>query len=137
MYYAQKFNLNPADRIVVPIFQTGITKHHAIYLGLGLYGYEWIAENHANQGVRIITAEQYFNEHPKISRIERFIGNSYQRKIAIENAQNLKGKQYDLFKYNCEHYANEIQHGQAQSGQVSGFFILASLFVFGCLIAAK
>ena len=136
MNYAQKYNLSPADRIIAPLFQTGITKHHAIYLGLRLLGVEWVAENHVDQGVRIITASRYFAEHPVITRIEKFKGSEYQRQIAINTAYSLEGTQYDLFAYNCEHYANEVQYGQPKSKQVENFFLLLGVLFLGYIITA-
>jgi hypothetical protein len=75
MTYASTHKLNPADRIVTPWLQTSLTKHHAIYLGFNEYGQELIAENDVNEGVRIVTAWQFAQQHPVISRIEKFQGN--------------------------------------------------------------
>ena len=85
----EKLNLQPADRIVAPLFKTGLTKHHAIYLGVNDYGQKLIAENDFTEGVRIVTAEQFSMEHPVIDRIERFQGNYFQRNRAVLTAQNL------------------------------------------------
>lgn len=137
MNYAQKHNLSPADRIIAPLFHTGITKHHAIFLGVGLLGGEWVAENHADHGVRIITASQYFAEHPLIARVEKFSGNAYQRQLAINTAYSLQGTRYDLFAYNCEHYANEVQYGQAKSKQVENFFLFLGILLLGCIITSE
>jgi hypothetical protein len=130
MSYAQKFNLNPADRIVAPLFQFSITKHHAIYLGVDDYGQELIAENDFNQGVRIVSAERFFSENPTLVRIERFQGNYFQRNIALQTAIELEGKPYDLFLYNCEHYANEVQHGRVKSNQVENLLIALGVSAF-------
>jgi hypothetical protein len=135
MSYASTFHLNPADRIVTPWLQTGLTKHHAIYLGFNDYGQELIAENDVNAGVRIVTAQQFAIEHPVISRIEKFHGNYFQRNGAVRTAVSLEGKVYDLFSYNCEHYANQVQHGKAESQQVKNFFLIASFVTFGLILA--
>ena len=58
--YAQQHGLLPADRIKEPIFQTGITKHHSIYLGMDESGNEWISENHKFHGVRLVKASDFF-----------------------------------------------------------------------------
>ncbi|HEX7846696.1 MAG TPA: YiiX/YebB-like N1pC/P60 family cysteine hydrolase [Chitinophagaceae bacterium] len=130
MKYSLLYNLNPADRIVGPLFQTGLTKHHAIFLGEDDLGQEWIAENHYIEGVRVIPASMFFKTN-KIDRIERFKGNNYQRRMAIEKAQRLIGKPYNLFTYNCEHYANEVLNGKVESRQVATFFAIAigALFI--------
>jgi hypothetical protein len=135
MSYASTYQLNPADRIVTPWLQTGLTKHHAIYLGFNDYGQELIAENDTHVGVSIVTAQQFAQEHPVVSRIEKFKGNYFQRNAAVRTAVRLEGKLYDLFSYNCEHYANQVQHGRAESQQVRNFFLLAGLVAFGFILA--
>jgi len=131
----QKLNLQPADRIVAPLFKTGLTKHHAIYLGVNDYGQKLIAENDFTEGVRIVTEEQVFMEHPVIDRIERFRGNYFQRNRAVQTAQNLVGTHYDLFLYNCEHYANQVQHGLIESNQVKNFWKALGIVAFVYVLA--
>jgi hypothetical protein len=130
MDFVQQLNLRPADRIVAPLFRTGLTKHHAIFLGVNDYGQRLIAENDATDGVRIVTVEQFFSEHPVIDRVERFQGNYIQRNQAVMTAQNLVGTHYDLFLYNCEHYANEVQHGIVESNQVKNFWKALGIVAF-------
>ena len=124
MKYSLLYNLKPADRIVAPLFQTGLTKHHAIFLGTDRHGQEWIAENHYTEGVRIISASTFFKTN-KIDRVERFKGNLYERRIALEKARRLVGKSYNLLSYNCEHYANEVLNGKVESQQIATFFAIA------------
>src|SRR3712207_5439866 len=81
--YVKQYGLQPADRIVGPIFLTGLTKHHAIYLGRDHHGTEWVAENDKFEGVRLIKAASFFAKE-KVQRIERFHGNSFQQKAAVE-----------------------------------------------------
>lgn len=127
MKYAKYYGLQVADRIVEPLFQTGLTKHHAIYLGGDSTGNELIAENHKVKGVQIITASQYFSSLKKIDRIEKFQGNYLERNAAVQRALQLAGKPYDLLNYNCEHYANEVLTGKAKSKQVE--FVFAGILV--------
>jgi len=134
MNFALNYNLTPADRIVAPLAETGITKHHAIYLGFNEFGQELIAENNIKQGVRVITARQFELEHPVISRIEKFCGTDSERQVAINVAISLTGANYDLFLYNCEHYANQIQYGKAESKQIQNFLFFAGLLTLGCLM---
>jgi hypothetical protein len=130
MDFVQQLNLRPADRIVAPLFKTGLTKHHAIFLGTNDYGQRLIAENDAAEGVRIVTAEQFFSEHPVIDRVERFQGNYIQRNRAVQTAVSLVGTHYDLFLYNCEHYANQVQHNQIESQQVKNFWAALGIVTF-------
>ncbi len=134
MNYASKHNLTPADRIVCPWLQTGLTKHHAIYLGYNEFGQELIAENHLNNGVQIVTTQQFELRNPVITRIEKFQGNYFQRNKAVRTAIDLKGMTYDLFTYNCEHYANQVQYGASKSTQVTNFLVIAGLVIFGLFL---
>ncbi|HEX5153620.1 MAG TPA: lecithin retinol acyltransferase family protein [Parafilimonas sp.] len=122
MHYAQVYNLLPGDKIVVPLFETGISMHHAIYLGFDDAGYEWVTENHKFKDVQIVSAAEFFNTNKRINRIEKFTGNAAQRMQVVQQAWMLAGKPYDLINYNCEHFANEVLYGKAESMQVNNVF---------------
>jgi hypothetical protein len=117
MTYAQKYGLRPADRIVEPIFTTGISKHHAIYLGIDYQGNEWMAENHKFKGVQLVPASQYFQKTKKVNVVV-FNGSDYERQLAVQRALSLLGQPYDLINFNCEHYAELVQSGKGISHQV-------------------
>lgn len=122
--YARLYNLEPADCIKNPIFQTGLSQHHSIYLGVDDFGHEWISENHHQQGVRMITAEDFFREGKKYT-FEKFEGSYTDRVNAVKRALHHLGKPYHLINYNCEHYASYVQSGKAVSRQVENVFFLA------------
>jgi hypothetical protein len=131
--FARQYGLQPADRLIEPIFQTGLTKHHSIYLGIDAEGTEWIAENHKFVGVRLIKASDYFLKG-KLIKTERFRGNYQQRIAAVKRALSLLGKPYNLIDFNCEHYAQYVQTGKIESKQVSTVLaVLACLFFIGIL----
>lgn len=115
-------NLKPADRIVVPKSVTRIVQHHAIYLGQNYEGQHLIAENKIGFGVRLIIADDFFKDVIEITRIERFKGSNYERKLAVKKALSKCGVSYDLINYNCQHFANEIQYNLIKSDQVDGLF---------------
>ncbi len=124
MYYATKYKLLPGDRVTEAIFLTGLSKHHAIYLGMDLSGTEWIAENHHIDGVRLATAGNYF--HPaKNYTVIAFRGKDSEREAAVKRALDQVGARYDLVNYNCEHYASYMQTGKAQSNQVKNVLLAA------------
>jgi len=113
----KNLNLEPADRIVVPKSLIGLIQHHAIFLGKNEQGNDLIAENKIGFGVIIVTAEAFFKDVTKVTRIIKFNGSKYQRKIAVQNALSKAGQPYDLIDYNCEHFANDVQYGKAESDQ--------------------
>jgi len=139
--YARKYGLQPADRIKEPIFQTGFTKHHSIYLGMDPYGKEWIAENHWQHGVRLVKGNDYFKEGNRYTVVP-FEGSYQKRIVAAKRALSEMGKSYDLIQYNCEHYSSFVQTGNATSYQVENVMdglkfvgILALIFGFAQLIS--
>lgn len=111
-------NLQPADRLVVPKSNARLVQHHAIYLGLDENGIEWIAENIIGNGVRIVSATDFLMNAIEVTRVERFRGTLAERQQAVQNAIALIGTNYDLLLFNCEHYANVVQHQQKVSNQV-------------------
>lgn len=81
-----------------------------------------VAENKIGFGVRLITADVFFKDVTEVTRIEKFNGTNYQRKIAVQKALNKLGQSYHLIDYNCQHFANEIQYNHIKSDQVDGLF---------------
>ncbi|MCX2479371.1 hypothetical protein OQY15_09740 [Pedobacter sp. MC2016-15] len=136
MNYKKVLGLEPGDRIIEPLFQTGFSKHHAIYLVTINNTDELIAENHKFKGVQLIKASDYFASVKSIDRIIKFQGDASQRYNALERAVGLKGRRYDLVNYNCEHYANEVQNGAPISHQVRNAFLIF-LAVLAFLIALQ
>jgi hypothetical protein len=127
MKYTDLHKLKPGDKIVVPKSSMHIVQHHAIYLGQNHWGIDLIAENVFGLSVRIIPADQFFNENPLITRIERFNGENFQRRIAIERALEKLGQPYNLINYNCEHFANYVQTGVAKSSQVGWALVILTI----------
>ena len=109
-------------------------QHHAIYLGQNYQGVDLIIENKIDVGVRLITADDFFRDAIEITRIERFSGSNYERKVAVQKALQKLGLPYHLINYNCQHFANEVQHGRLESNQVDNFFKnlkVATIIIFG------
>lgn len=124
------FDLQPGDRIVVPKSTLSMVQHHAIFLGFTNNHY-WFIENKEGIGVRIITAENLFTGVSVITRIKRFIPTvDYSRNDLVKLAISKKGKSYNLFNYNCEHLANELQNRIVKSKQAEtgiGLSVLAGI----------
>lgn len=118
----KNLNLKPADRIVVPKSGLRIVQHHAIYLGQNHLEQHLIAENKIGFGVRLVTADDFFKDAIEVTRIERFKGSIYERKLAVQKALNKCGLPYDLINYNCQHFANEVQYSKIESEQVENLF---------------
>lgn len=127
-------NLIPADRLVLPKSELGLVQHHAIYLGKDAFGIRQYIENYIGKGVRVIDESHLFRDGFIATRIEPFMGINFQRIEAVKRAISLIGKQYDLINFNCEHYANTVQHKRSYSNQVVntiGLSVLALIVGIG------
>jgi hypothetical protein len=128
MSYSQYYNLRPGDRIVLGMYATGAIKHFAIFLGY-INGIEYIAENHKGSGVQIVLADYFLSAMPAVFYIERFTGSEQEQQEMIYRALSLQGTQYSLFAFNCEHYANYVQYGVAESKQVSRGIVYGAILI--------
>ncbi len=118
MSIIKKHDLEPGDRLVVPKKGLGLINHHGIVLSNNSFYENYIIENNVNTGVRVVSERTFFEGVPSISKIEKFNGDTYLRSQSIAYALNLIGRKYDVMKYNCEHFANEIQWKPIESKQV-------------------
>lgn len=124
--------LQPADRLVIPKSGLNMVQHHAIYLGKDNNGNRIYIENAVGRGVQVVNEAYLFRDGYEITRVELFTGNQYQRNSAIQLAMQLIGKPYNLLNFNCEHYANTVQHRKSYSNQVSiGLGLGLFAFVLG------
>ncbi|GAB1416284.1 hypothetical protein MASR2M117_16900 [Paludibacter sp.] len=119
--------LQPADRLVIPKSGLNLVQHHAIYLGKDNYGNRIYIENAIGKGVQQVSEAYLFRAGYELTRVERFQGDWQQRNTAVQFAMQLIGKPYNLLNFNCEHYANTVQHRKSYSNQV-GVGIGLSLF---------
>lgn len=113
-----------------------LVQHHAIYLGKDAFGIRQYIENYIGKGVRVIDESHLFRDGFIATRIEPFMGINFQRIEAVKRAISLIGKQYDLINFNCEHYANTVQHKKSYSNQVVntiGLSVLALIVRIGFL----
>ena len=118
----QVFNLNnlrPGDRLVLPKSEWNLIQHHVIYIGIDANGNRLYIENFAGKGVQLVNENHLFRDWYYVTRIEPFVGDIFQRNEAIKRAMQLIGKPYDLVNFNCEHYANTVQHNKSYSKQVN------------------
>jgi hypothetical protein len=93
-----------------------LTKHHAVYAGFHS-GQHIVAENQRGHGVRYISLNQFLSEG-KLERVEYNNFDYWTQERIIQRINNLLHKEYDLFMYNCEAFANHVLHGKATSKQV-------------------
>lgn len=119
--------LKPCDRLVLPKSNIGIIQHHVIYVGKDNLGNRLYIENAIDRGVQLISEDYLFRDGYKVTRIEPFNGSQHQRNRAVKAALQMIGTEYDLINFNCEHYANTIQHNKSYSPQVGNGLMLGLL----------
>lgn len=127
--------LQLGDRIVVPKSKLDLVQHHAIYFGFNK-NQHWFIENKEGFGVRVVTAEVFFVGVEKVTRITKFNPRiNYTRNHLRDYALSKRGKSYHLWNYNCEHFANDVQHGFAKSTQAETGKGLAAIGIIALVIA--
>lgn len=117
--------LQPAD-VVIAKKKNGlgrILNHYIVYVGNNTF------IGNLKEGVKTLSyielKELLIKYKP--TQIRHFSGSETQRNQAINRAYSKLGKKYNLFTYNCEHFANWVQNGKENSTQVN--IGLAALFV--------
>ena len=128
--------LRPCDRLVLPKSNLRLIQHHVIYIGKDSQGKRQYIENAMGRGVQLISEAYLFRDGYQVTRIEPFNGTQYQRNIAVKAALQLIGTGYDLINFNCEHYANVVQHNFSHSEQVGtglAFGLIALLIGIGVM----
>jgi len=126
-------SLKVGDRVVVPKSSIRWVQHHAIYLGFQ-NGRHWFIENQAGVGVRTIAAEQFFSGVHEVTRVERFKPRwDYTCDDLIQFALSKRGKKYAMLGYNCESFANQVQHGRVKSTQTETGLALGAVAALALL----
>lgn len=123
-------SLKPGDRLVLPKSDFCLVQHHAIYIGNDANGKRKYLENYIGKGVQLVSEQYLFRDGLHVTRIEPFKGSEIQRAAALKRAMQLIGTPYDLVNFNCEHYANTVQHNKSFSKQVGNGFVAALAFAF-------
>lgn len=128
------FNLEPGDRVIVPKSLLGLVQHHALYLGYNELGEHLMCENVIGNGVILTRVDSFFQDIKSVTRIEKFDGNNFQRKLIVQKALTRLGKPYSLINYNCESFCNDVQHNIINSNQANvGLFIGFVTLIFTLL----
>lgn len=130
--------MRPADRVIVPKSGLRLVQHHALYLGKDQFGQDIMAENKIGLGVRLVTADLFFQDVIEITEVKKFYGSDAVRKVVVLKSLQMVGQPYDLILYNCQHFANEMQDGIIHSPQVNKInkvigFAAISLLILGTL----
>lgn len=80
--------------------------HYGIFIG-ELNGTVIVAENRKSCGIRFVTFHKFL-DGKKLAGIERFDGKEEDRKLVLPFLEKLIGEDYDLVKFNCEHFSSNF-----------------------------
>lgn len=126
------FKLHPGDSVRTPKDSLGLFTHFGVYIGELEDGGHYVCENTPQTGVTL-TRLVNFIRHARAVSVTRFTGPDWQRQGVVKRALKRVGRQYDLLRYNCEHFANDVTKGVKVSDQVrlaSGVVLLLAAIWF-------
>jgi hypothetical protein len=103
-----------------------ILNHYIVYAGMNTF------VGNLFDGVKILSdleLMELLREYEPVS-VRRFMGSFHQRNEAVNRAYSMLGARYSLLNFNCEHFANWVQFGKCESGQVkTGYALLGSIIL--------
>jgi hypothetical protein len=125
----QQYGFGTGDRIVVPKSAWNVIQHHALFFG-NMNGEAMVAENKQGRGVILTRLDLFLADAGRITRIEPFTGTYQQQAFIMDRVKARLRRPYDKWKYNCEHFVNEVLHFKAGSRQADiGKAILGAVTV--------
>lgn len=126
-------NLNIGD--VLKRNKNGIfSKHYGLVIGKNGNDIE-IADNQNSFGVRYVSLEDFMDSEVLVDIVRNNFSIDEKNKI-IEKVKVRIGRNYDLLKYNCEHFVNDVLFGKVYSKQIQNAFAIGlfGLFTIGAAI---
>ncbi|MBI2281077.1 MAG: lecithin retinol acyltransferase family protein [Bacteroidetes bacterium] len=118
--------MQSGDTVVVPKTPLKLVQHHALYLGHDDFGNHYMCENVIGNGVKLTRVQDFFHSVSEVTRIEKFHGNDFTRKLVVQKALLKLGQPYHLINYNCESFCNDIRYARPKSKQVEKAFVFTS-----------
>lgn len=113
-------NIKEADAIVLNKKILGMVDHYAIFIGFRESNPIFVANY--KDGVKEVSIKDMREvlQTLKPTKIERFNGNEFERREAVNRAMSRVGERaYNYFANNCEHFKNWVHKGEHRSEQVN------------------
>ncbi|MGZ3237508.1 MAG: lecithin retinol acyltransferase family protein [Burkholderiaceae bacterium] len=88
-----------------------------------------VVENDRESGGVILSNLAEFSGGKDVSFETRVARNFYEQELIAKRALSLIGQQFDLFTFNCEHFANWAQTGKVESPQLQRLSVVALLLL--------
>lgn len=139
--FINRYNIRPADAVIMRKKLFGMVDHYVIYLGVHNNQHIFVANY--TKGVQVISTDELnkFLQYLSPTDIDRFPGHEENRQYAVERAiSRINEKAYDYFDNNCEHFKNWVHTGKHVSVQAENFkqgakMALGTVAVVGLLSA--
>jgi hypothetical protein len=93
--------------------------HRGIYIGNDDCGMPLVAHNSRKHGYVLIQTAYEFSDGAPITVVSHAAPRT--ETVVVERALSLLGTRYNISTWNCEHFANFAQTGNAYSEQLSSF----------------
>lgn len=139
--FIENNGIRQADAIIVKKEKLGLFDHYVIFLGFDRQSGEPVFVANYSDGVRVLSIHillQFLQTYKPVS-IRRFNGTNEERAYAVKRAKSdlrtRSTQAYHLIKNNCEHFANYVQKGIRESGQVKDFGKATAVGGIGLTIA--
>ena len=127
--WASYHNLQPGDVIKSPKSLANMIQHYSLFWGYDAQGHAWVVENVVGHGVIFNRMDLFMWRVGTINSIQPFRGTEWARQQVIDRAAQRVGWKYDALNYNCEHFVNDVLHGESKSQQADNARgVLGSLF---------
>lgn len=127
--FVRKYNLKPADSIVVYKNGMPFIRHYAVYLGTANDGRDLVMDTIPGRGVRLLTTRDFFLTYRCVKGVERFRGTEQDRLKRLRSAMRKVGMPYNLLAYNCEHLAGEVRTGKSASPQIKRSAVVTAVLL--------
>lgn len=125
----RQYGFGTGDRIVVPKSGWEVIQHHALFFG-NINGDAFVAENKEGRGVILTRLDLFLSDAHRITRVEPFTGTYQQQAFIMDRVKARLRRPYDKWRYNCEHFVNDVLHFRTESRQADiGKAILGAVTV--------
>lgn len=139
----RQYGFGTGDRIVVPKSGLNIIQHHAVFFG-NVNGEAMVAENKEYRGVILTPLDLFLQDAGRVTRIEPFAGTYQQQAIVIDRVRARLRRPYDKWRYNCEHFVNDVLRFRVESRQsdvgkavLGGVLVVAAAFGIARLMSRR
>lgn len=131
--------LRKGDVVIAKHRALPLFTHYIVYTGIDGMGQHTFVGNLMFKGVQTLNYDELNRllETYRPVSIRQLKGSATDRMEAESRAYAVLGKGYDLFSFNCEHFANYVQTGKVRSSQVRNATAITVIAIAAFLAVRK